>query len=262
MPAVAPSPVAETAPSSAEPAPAQPEASTELPRPEAAPEPKPVAEPEGADLLPKAVEIRYTLYKGRNGLAVGQTLHSWKLEGKQYTINNTMEATGLFTLFASGKHIQVSQGEVTAQGLKPASYQVQRGQADRTDNALFDWQAMSLTLGAAGETRTVRLPEKTQDLLSFLYQLAFAPPQGGATELYITNGRKLDRYGYVPNGEETLETPMGPLKTLRISKVHNPGEEGTEIWLATEYHYLPVKIRHIDKSGDSAEQVATAIHLQ
>jgi len=125
---------------------------------------------------------------------------------------------------------------------------------------------MSLTLGTGMKKRSVALPEGTQDLLSALYQFAFTlagsgPPPDGVFRLPITNGRKLDSYGYGVVGEEGLETPLGKLKTLHLSKLHNPGEEGTEIWLAADYHYLPVRIRVTDKQGDSAEQLIDEIRL-
>ncbi|TSA40542.1 MAG: DUF3108 domain-containing protein, partial [Betaproteobacteria bacterium] len=62
--------------------------------------------------------------------------------------------------------------------------------------------------------------------------------------------------------EENLETPLGSLKTVHLSKLHDPGEEGTEIWLGMDYHYLPVKIRQIDKHGDSAEQLISEIRYE
>lgn len=213
--------------------------------------------------LPEQAEVSYLLYKGRDGLAVGRAEHRWQREDKRYTITHVAEASGIFSLFFRGRHVQVSQGEITPSGLQPDSYWVQRGQGeDKSDRAQFDWQEMRLTFGTGSATRTVRLPMGTQDLLSFPYQLAFDPPQGGSTQLYITNGRKLDNYGYQTLGEETLALEMGAVKTLHIGKLRQEGEENTEIWLATEYHYLPVKIRFTDKQGDVIEQVAAAIKVQ
>lgn len=219
---------------------------------------------ENAIPLPELVEISYTLYKGKDGFAVGKAQHTWKRDGINYSINLVAEASGIISLFYTGRHVQISQGKITPQGMKPISYWVQRGQrADKTDTAQFDWINMQLTLGTGGNTRTVGLPDGTQDLLSFLYQLAFAPPQlGDSTRLYITTGRKLDNYGYQSLGEETLETQLGPIKSLHIAQTRQQGEETTEIWLATEYHYLPVKIRFTDKQGGVMEQTATAIKVQ
>lgn len=214
--------------------------------------------------LPELAEIRYTLYKGRDGFQVGKVQQTWKRDGTSYTIDQVAEASGIASLFVSGRHVQISQGEITPEGLKPSSYWVQRGQrADKTDTARFDWENMRLTLGTAGDTRSVILPDGTQDLLSFLYQLALSPPQQGeSTRLHITTGRKLDSYGYQSLGEETLDTGLGPIKALHVGQTRREGEENTEIWLATEYHYLPVKIRFTDKQGGVMEQTATAIKVQ
>ena len=230
-----------------------------------APEPAAAETPaDNAIPLPELAEIRYALIKGREGFVVGKVQHTWKRDGTHYAIDQVAEASGIVSIFVSGRHVQISQGEITPQGLKPASYWVQRGQsADKTDSARFDWESLQLNFGTGGDTRTVKLPDGTQDLLSFLYQLAYSPPQPGvSTRLYITTGRKLDNYGYQSLGEETLETGLGPIKALHIGQVRQQGEESTEIWLATEYHYLPVKIRFTDKQGGVMEQTVTAIKVQ
>jgi hypothetical protein len=213
--------------------------------------------------LPENAEIRYTLYKGRDGFPVGRADHTWKRVGKQYSITQITEASGIVSLFYSGRHVQISQGVITSSGMQPDSYWVQRGQrADKTDAARFDWQGRQLTFGSGGDTRTVPLPEGTQDLLSFLYQLAFDPPLGENTQLHITTGRKLGSYDYQSRGEETVDTPLGPIRALHIAQLRQEGEEITEIWLATEYHYLPLKIRFTDKQGSVMEQTVTAIKVQ
>ncbi|MDP2783680.1 MAG: DUF3108 domain-containing protein [Sulfurimicrobium sp.] len=258
-----PAPLPATPPT-AEPEPAAPPAQEESAAP-TVPEPAGTETlTENAIQLPELAEISYTLYNGSDGFAVGKVQHTWKRDGTRYSINQVAEASGIVSLFYTGRHVQISQGELAAEGLKPTSYWVQRGQrADKTDTAQFDWENMRLTLGTGGDTRTVKLPDGTQDLLSFLYQLAFSPPQqGDSTRLHITTGRKLDNYGYQSLGEETLETRLGPIKALHIGQVRQQGEENTEIWLATEYHYLPVKIRYTDKQGGVMEQTATAIKVQ
>lgn len=211
--------------------------------------------------LPRKAEIRYTLYKGGNGLAVGVAEHTVELTGQRYSVSSVTEASGLFSLFVSGRLVQISQGKITDSGLKPDSFWVQRGQkAETTESAQFDWDNMQLTLNSGDGSRTVALQPGTQDMLSFLYQFAFDPPTGKEVKLILTNGRKLDRYGYDVVGEETLDLPSGSVKALHLSKQHGPNEDGTEIWLNLDNHYLPVKIRQLDKSGDiSAEQIVTGI---
>ena len=212
--------------------------------------------------MPKQARISYVLYKGLNKLAVGKVTHAWQTDGNHYAVSSIAEASGVFSLFYSGRHLQESRGDITPDGLRPTSFRTERGRSDpdKTDSAQFDWSAMTLALKSGSDSSTVELPVGTQDLLSFLYQFAYAPPEEGL-RLFITNGRKLDAYSYQPVGDETLDTPLGPLKTLHIRRGHKSGEDETDIWLATDYHYLPVKIRLTDKNGDAAEQVVSDLRL-
>jgi hypothetical protein len=254
-PRTAPQPAVEPVASAPAEAPAAPEPVA------AAPEPAPAATEKGP-AMPQRVSIRFTVYKGQNGLSVGRAVQTWQLDGDRYRISSVAEATGLFSLFASGKFVQESSGTLTPAGLKPASYRVERGQAaDKIDTARFDWQAMTLAVASGGDSRTLKLTEGTQDLLSFMYQLAFTPPQRSAVQLSLTNGRKLDSYAYWVV-EEALETPMGRLNTLHLGKQREPDEKDTEVWLAADYHYLPVKISQLDKDGDGLVLLANEIDIK
>jgi hypothetical protein len=225
-------------------------------------EPEPQQAVESPPALPARAELRYTLFKGGDGLNVGDVVQIWQSDGKYYTLTSTAEASGLFTLFMPGKHEQVSQGKIVMGGLQPESYSLQRGSAEKRDEARFDWAAQTLHMTSRGQQSTVPLAPGTLDLLSFSWQFAFSLPESGEVPVVLTNGRKLSHYRYTLLAEEVLDTPLGKLKTVHLSKLRQPGEEGTEIWLGMDYHYLPVKIRQIDKKGDTAEQVITEIRYE
>ena len=249
-------PPAESQPQPEPPAAIQPPASDEP----AIREPAPPLAP-AQTTLPLRAELRYTLFKGEGdgGLKVGKVVQTWKRDGDSYALTSTAEATGVFWLFFSGQHIQTSQGRITAAGLQPDSFSAQRGSAEKRDAARFDWAGQTLHLDSEGRESTAKLVPGALDMLSFIYQFAFFLPESDDITINLTNGRKLDTYHYRLIAEESLETPLGILKTLHLTKLHLPGEDGTEIWLGMDYHYLPVKIRQIDKKGDSAEQVITEI---
>lgn len=224
-------------------------------------EPTPPAPPQGH--LPVQAQIEFDLFKGEHGLKVGKVVHNWQVVDHRYVISSVVEATGLFSLIKPGKLVQTSQGNLTGRGLEPDYFWIERGQsADTTESAQFDRRNNTLTYGSGDERRTVPLPDQAQDLLSFVYQLAFIAPQTGAIQLFISNGRKLDSYDYGVVGEEVLDTPMGKLKTLHLIKIHAAGEDSVDIWLGAEYRYLPVKVRLTDEDGDSVEQVASKIDLK
>jgi hypothetical protein len=218
--------------------------------------------PKPSTRLPPQVELEYALNKGANGLTVGRVLHIWNLNGMSYSITSVTEATGIFSLIKPGRLVQTSQGEITLHGLEPSSFWIQRGQsAETTESAQFNHAGSTLTFGSERDARTVPLPADTQDLLSFVYQFAQMAPITAPVRLHITNGRKLDTYEYRPVGEETVSTPAGEMRALHLSKTHTPDEDATEIWLAIDHDYLPVKIQQIDKQGDVVEQVVRSIRL-
>lgn len=214
--------------------------------------------------LPRHAEIQFNLYKGENGLSVGKVVQTWQMQDNRYSLTSVAQATGIFSLIKSGKFVQTSQGKLTEHGLEPDAFWIQRGQsADSTESAQLDHKNKILTLSSAQNNTTLPLPDGTQDLLSFAYQIAIDPPQTGRTiKLFITNGRKLDSYEYQVIGEEWLELPQGKTKALHLSKVHNPKEDGTDIWLGIEQYYLPIKIRFTDRDGGVAEQVASEIQIK
>jgi hypothetical protein len=105
------------------------------------------------------------------------------------------------------------------------------------------------------------LREGVQDLMSFMYQFMYTPPLE-QMQLSITNGKRLKTYDYGFEGEELLQTPMVTLRCIHISHSSDDGEEKTEIWLAADYHYLPVKISKTEKDGTLTERIATRLQIE
>ena len=264
QPAPAPAPQPETpavppiqpaTPEPEVPDPATPEPDVPDPEPPAPP-PKPAL----SNPLPKDAQIEYALIKGENGLKVGRVTMTLKILGNNYTLSSVTEATGIFSLIKSGRLVETSQGKITDTGLRPDLFWIQRGQSvDTTESATFNWETKSLSLSSREEQRAYTLPEESEDLLSFPYQLALLAKNNLPLKLAITNGRKLDNYEYRIVGTETLSTASGTIQALHLEKIRQPGEDGTDIWFSLDQNYLPVKIRVTDKNGGIAEQIAVNI---
>ncbi len=209
---------------------------------------------------PSRVVIDYQII--RKGGVAGIEHHSYQArEDGSYVLTSLAEAKGLLALALSDL-MQRSEGQVTPRGLRPTSYLYQYGKnVDKAQKASFDWQGGTLTMEVGSRRQTAELQEGTQDLMSFMYQFMFVPPLQDM-RLAVTNGKKLKIYNYGFEGEEPLETRMGLLRTLRIGKSGSDGEEKTEIWLAADYHYLPVKISKTEKDGTVTERIATNLQIQ
>lgn len=206
------------------------------------------------------IEMDFDLRRNADGGTVGTAHISYKqLPDGTYTLSNVAEAKGLMSLFLSGQLVQTSAGKVTTNGLQPGQYVYQFGdKADKTQRATFDWQAGKVTLENSKRAVSVALPDGTQDLLSFMFQFMFEPPLD-EMQLSITNGKKLRSYDYSFEGEDQLQTKIGNLRTMHIGRSTGDGDEKTELWLAVDFHYLPVKIRQTEKDGSVIEQIVTSL---
>jgi hypothetical protein len=227
----------------------------------------PIAEaPQAAPVksLPRKGRIAYTMYFGTEGFTVGKTVQSWEVEGDGYRLGSVSETTGIVELFRAQRHIYLSEGRLTAEGLQPEKFFMSRTRRGRTEaaQARFDWEAGTLTLGKVPDQRGAALSPEAQDIVSFMYQLALSPPAPGRIRLPITNGSRFETYDLEVLDEQEIETPLGMLKTLPVKQVPRPGAESVEIWLAVEYRYLPVKVRFFDRDGKPVgEQVVNEIRL-
>lgn len=223
-----------------------------------------VPEPAPVRSLPRRGRITYTLFLGTDQFSIGKTVQSWEVDGDNYKLGSMSETTGIADLFRSQRLVYLSGGRVTARGLQPENFLMSRTRRGQTEEAQaqFDWAAGRITLGNAPNQRDAALPADTQDLVSFMYQLALAPPAPGRIRLPITNGSRLETYEIDVLNEEQIETPLGMIKALPVKQVRRPGVESIEIWLAIDYRHLPVKIRFLDREGNpSGEQIVNEIRI-
>lgn len=211
--------------------------------------------------LPKHARLRYVARLGALGLHIGEIRHDLDIVDGHYTLHGELETTGLARLVKRYQNMLDSRGTVSAHGFRPEEFTeaktdehgTQRSRAD------FDWAAHQVSF-ASGEKAA--LPDGAQDVLSFLYQLSQLPYDREVIPLAIINGRKLEYYKLETGAEEVIETPMGKLRALHLTKIRAPGQEGIEVWLAREYRLLPVKVRHIEGNGKiAAEIVVTEIRV-
>src|SRR5450830_372369 len=207
------------------------------------------------------LEMEYEVFRGIGGMKIGITQLSFKSDADgNYQLRSETEAKGLAALILSDNLVQVSVGKLTDRGLQPAEFSYEF--AHKSRQAKFDWQSALLTQQSNQEQTTVPLPAGTQDILSFMFQFMFVPPLK-EMELNITNGRKLNHYSYAFEGEETINSKLGDIRALHISRT-GQADAKDDLWLAldklsTDTEYLPIKIRKTEKDGSVIEQILTRI---
>lgn len=181
--------------------------------------------------------------------------------GEQYKLESLIQPIGLASLVIPDL-LQTSEGFMSETGLQPTQYLYQFGsKKDKTYRASMDWESAKLQLNTSKGFKELPLVPGTQDLLSFMYQFMFIPPLQNM-QLNITNGKKLDVYQYYFGGEETIDTRNGKLRTVRIYRDNDDGDERSELWLAVDYQYVPVKIRKTEAENKVYELLATSIKTE
>jgi hypothetical protein len=205
------------------------------------------------------VETDFDVSTKIDGNAEGKANITYNLlNNGQYQLKWLTQPRGLASLVISDL-LQTSEGTLTTTGLQPSVYVYNYGdKADKTYTASFDWQNKKVLLHTSKLDKTEDLPEGTQDLLSFMYQFMHVPPLQ-KMQINIATGRKLASYDYAFEGEEEINTTLGSVKTMHIVHTGSESEEKTELWLAVDYQYIPVKIRKIEKNGKVYELRANRI---
>ncbi|MBK7899057.1 MAG: DUF3108 domain-containing protein [Azonexus sp.] len=205
-------------------------------------------------VLAASGRIRFAVYRGERGFEVGRAEHAWEFAEGRYRLSTLTETSGLAALFRPVRVELESRGVLTARGLRPERFETRRNGAATRENAAFDWSAGEVILERDG--RRLAVSEGAQDLASFPYQFAYLAGLEKGHVLTVVSGRKLERYAFDALGEEEVTVPAGTFRTLHLKVL---GESVTELWLAPERGFVPVKIRHIDKKGDSYEEHAVEL---
>jgi hypothetical protein len=201
---------------------------------------------------PERVELSYEV--AHNGSSVAQVAHRLHHDGRVYELTETWSGKGLYALLGSAR--RTSRGTIAPDGLQPVEYRDERT-GRRTARARFDWQARTATLQYKGDPRVLALPSDASDRLAFLFDFAFSPPPNGEISFHLLDGRGKSRHVYAVDRTERLTTPAGQFEALKL--VRRTDDERTEIWLAVERSYLPLRVRVIEKDGGRFDQVVTRI---
>lgn len=219
--------------------------------------------------LPRSGSIRFSVEKG---FAVGESVHRWSHDGKEYSLTSLTQTTGLAALFQPVRLTWASAGMLDGSGLRPREFHVEKNGV-AGDSAEFDWTAMRLALSSDAQAE-VPLVSGAQDMLSVFYQLGVFLPalvDGAAmgkttgkaparVEIAVATGRKFEHYGFDVVGEELLSLKIGKYRTIHLRTAS--GREATEVWLAPGLRNLPLKIRITDRKGDSYDQIAESIEFE
>jgi hypothetical protein len=202
--------------------------------------------------LPPAATLHYLVTGTRHGQSItGESALTWSPDGAGYRAAWSLNSPQL------GQRSQSSEGALQADGLEPERY----GERQRSERAAhFDPAGRRVRFSA--NTPDAPWQPGMQDRLSALLQLAAllaAAPQHYPAERVI----RLPTAGVLNTaealwqveGEQTLDigAKTAPCVKLRRDPA-GPYDNRTELWLARNKNYLPVRLLVTRFNGDTLDE--------
>lgn len=202
---------------------------------------------------PQRVTIQYEM--NRNGSAMAEVSEVLQHDGRNYSLSSEVQGKGIYALMGVLK--RSSKGRIDASGLQSMEYRDQRG--NRTPVvAKFDWTRRTIVQENDGKTETLEMPPVLYDPLNLAYTYAFVPPVAHEIRFSRADGKGVTPFRFNVVGTEKIKTPAGEMSALHLSKERDgPEDKETDIWLASERSFLPVRILVVEKDGTRIDQIVT-----
>ena len=207
--------------------------------------------------LPPRIDLAYRAFLGTRGFFIGDAVYRLEHSANQYKISTVGEARGLAALLFRGQGKATSEGAITASGLQPNTYSIERTNNYRRESATFDWETGMVILN---DDKALPLELPTFDPLAVIWQFYFAPPGQEDAEFNIATTRKIYHYIFHHVGNETVTLPFGDVETQIWRRQTGDGGLEAQIWLAPSLHYVAVKVR-LSNDRATVEALLDSIHV-
>jgi hypothetical protein len=204
--------------------------------------PAPAAAQPSPDVLPPRVDLVYKGYLGIDGFEIGRATYRFEHDANEYRITTIGELRGLLALFFPGQAKLESSGTISAAGLQPHEFSLERGSKDHREVAMFDWETGIVSLY---DQKTAALEIPTFDALSIMWQYYFSPPAADEVTFSLATTRKVNRYTVTREGHEVIRWGHGEIDTVRWHHKSEDGRLEGYAWLAPSMHFIPIKMRYI-----------------
>jgi len=197
----------------------------------------------------------------RNGITLGVSTRSLTTaKDGTYIYASTTQATGFIAWFVKDRIDEYSKWSFDGTHIRPLEYVYNRhgGNKTRNVNLTFDWQRHIVTNNIDGDPWRMEIPPDAQDKLVYQLAIMYDLLKGKKDlEYKIADGGKLKDYKFEIEGEETLNTAMGKVKTVRIQRIGD--KRDTTVWCAPQFSYLPVRLEQQDTDGSNLVMQITSL---
>lgn len=186
----------------------------------------------------------------RAGVSIGKVLRTLsRQDDGTYVYESQSQSSGVLAIFLKDRVTERSRWQITDDTVRSIEYLYERtgGSKTRHVRLAFDWESMIVTNNVDGDPWKMPLLPGAMDKL--LYQLAVMRDlRAGKRKLIydVADGGKIKSYEFDIDGEEFIETQIGKLKSIRVTR--NRDDRITTIWCAAEYGFIPVQIEQFEEN--------------
>lgn len=202
---------------------------------------------EPGDIAP--FEVVYEV--GNHLINAGTAQLSLTQDGDIWSYSLSTKPRGLLKLAGKGKIDETSTirfAEVDGKlWIQPQTYTFRQDkERRRAVDASFDWENNSVTHVYRGEEITETFEDPIIDRLSAtLLMMNSLRHEFNDTVLQVFDTGRIKSVSFMNAGNETLDTPLGEIETIRIlNRNATGGSRETTTWFAPSLDYVPVKIEH------------------
>jgi len=208
---------------------------------------------------PPSADLAYSIHAVQHGLTLdGSATVEWRAHNNLYSITNETRASLL------GKILEAkSEGAIEATGLVPHISTEKRFRKSATTTT-FDHAARLIRFEVSGKTHPLKGGE--QDRNSVVWQLATMARNsseqfktGSTITTAVAGPKKIETWYFKVGASETLQTGLGNLDAIKVSKEVDAKDQKIDIWFAPSQNWYPVRIRFTEAEGDTIEQTISSI---
>ncbi|HET8807396.1 MAG TPA: DUF3108 domain-containing protein [Methylophaga sp.] len=187
-----------------------------------------------------------------NGIQAGELQQTLSTEpAGQRKFVSTTQAKGLFAFIKPDVIEETSFWVYHNDRIRPMFYRYSRngGDKDKLLTMDFNWDKLEVHIDDREHPWDLEIKKNTLDKL--VYQLQVMHDLSSEREQLtytIADGGKLKHYKIVRLGEEIIDTPLGKIATVKLTRERDAdSDRKTTLWCAPALGYLPVKLEHIEK---------------
>ncbi|MFP6807111.1 MAG: DUF3108 domain-containing protein [Pseudomonadales bacterium] len=149
---------------------------------------------------------------------------------------------------------------IDGQEVIPLKYHYSRGGIgkNRKVDIAFNWQEKTVS-NRAGKWE-MELPPGVLDKLLYQYKMRGDLKKAADEKLdwpqmsyQIADKGDLKNYIFEVVGEESIETPVGKIHTIKANRIRKNSNRTTTFWMAPEYEFMLIRLLQIEKNGKGFE---------